>query len=203
VVIDEKIAKELNQKILNLAREIAASSVDLVQLRAKNTNDTQYLSLAKKLTVLFKKKNKIFIVNDRADIAYLSGANGVHLGASDVSEEEARIILGKKAIVGKTIHSLKEIKSTSQSAVDYLSLGPFFESKTKQPNRRPLTRKEINRIISENEKLIFAIGGINLYNIDSVLKSGIKNVAVSSSVLSATHPLKKIEELKRCLKKVS
>lgn len=170
-------------------------------MRAKNSQDKNFLSLAKKISFLAKKKKKIFIINDRADIARLSGANGIHIGSSDIDEEGARKLLGKDSIIGKTIHNQNDFKETKLNLIDYLSLGPFFKSKTKQVNRPPLQKSEIKKIVFQNKKLLFAIGGINRYNVGSVLEYGIKNIALSSAVLSSARPLSEIKELKKCLKK--
>lgn len=203
LIIDKQIADRHNKNILNLAKKLANSSLDLVQLRAKNITDLDFLNLAKKLVPIFKKSKKPFIINDRADIAYFSGASGLHLGNSDMPIKAARKLLKRKKTIGKTIHCLKELKNTDQTTVDYLALGPFFKSKTKTNNRAPLSENEIIQITKITKKVLFAIGGINRYNIDSVLRYGIKNIAVSSAILSSSNPIQEIREIKKCLKKAS
>ncbi len=175
--------------------------MDLIQLRAKRINDSEFLGLAKELFSLFKKAQKPFLVNDRADIACLIKADGLHLGKSDLPESEARTLTGEQAILGKTIHTLDDLRQTNQNIIDYLGVGPFFASKTKQNNRPPLRKNEISQIIAKTKKVTFAIGGINRYNIGSVLKYRIKNVALASAVLASPAPRKEIEEIKKCLKK--
>jgi thiamine-phosphate pyrophosphorylase len=175
----------------------------LIQLRAKNSNDFEFLSLAKKLSRLFKKAKKSFIINDRPDIAYLADADGLHLGQSDMPVNDAKKIIGEKKVLGKTIHCLKELINTNQSQIDYLGVGPFFTSKTKKNNRIPLKNIEIKQMVAKSKKVIFAIGGITRYNVDSVLKYNIKNIAVSSAILLSSNPSQEIEEIKKCLKKVS
>lgn len=202
-IIDKKAIEKNKLNIVNLAAKLGESAVDLVQLRAKNTTDADFLQLAKRLAGLFKLKKKIFIINDRADIAFLAKANGLHVGVKDISETEARFLLGQKMILGKTIHNLTELQSTRQEEINYLSLGPFFLSKTKKKNRKPLTRPEIKKIIKKTDKVLFAIGGINRYNMASVLAYGIKNLAVSKAITSSLCLEKKINEFKQCLKKVS
>lgn len=203
LILDKQTADNLKIDLTDIAKKLAGSEVDLFQLRAKGISDPELLNLSRQLSLIFKKARKDFIINDRADIAYLSGASGLHLGCSDINEKDARILLGKKIVLGKTIHSFQEFKKVELNYIDYLSLGPFFDSQTKQPNRMPLTPPEIKKIISENKKVMFAIGGINRYNIYSLLEAGIKNIAVSSAVVAAPSPLEEIKELKRCLKKAS
>jgi thiamine-phosphate pyrophosphorylase len=203
LILDKQAADSLSINIFDLAKELANSELDLIQLRAKKINDFKFLRLAKKLSLLFKKNKKIFIINDRPDLAYLSKASGLHLGSSDIPAKDARILLKKRKIIGKTIHCLKELQDTDQTNVDYLALGPFFKSKTKTNNRSPLSKNEIIQITKITKKVLFAIGGINRYNIDSVLKYNIKNIAVSSAILSSSNPIQEIKEIKKCLKKAS
>jgi thiamine-phosphate pyrophosphorylase len=203
LILDKQATDNLNIDIFNLAKELASSDLDLIQLRAKKINDFEFLKLAKKLSFLFKKNKKLFIINDRLDIACLANADGLHLGESDIPVAEAKKLLDKDKIIGRTIHHLKELESINQNSVDYLALGPFFSSKTKQNNRLPLKNNEIKQITAKTKKVLFAIGGINRYNVVSVLKHGIKNIAVSSAILSSFNPVYEIKEIKKCLKKVS
>ncbi|MCF7869825.1 MAG: thiamine phosphate synthase [Candidatus Omnitrophica bacterium] len=203
LILDKQAADSLGIDILNLAKELAGSDLDLIQLRAKKIDDFEFLKLAKKLSPLFKKNKKLFIINDRPDLAYLSRASGLHLGNSDIPIKDAKTLLKKGKIIGKTIHCLKELKNTDQAAVNYLALGPFFKSKTKTNNRPPLRKNEIIQITKKTKKVLFAIGGINRYNVGSVLRYGIKNIAVSSAILSSSNPIYEIKEIKKCLKKAS
>jgi thiamine-phosphate pyrophosphorylase len=203
LILDKQITDRNNKNILKLARELSKTRLDLIQLRAKNSNDFEFLSLAKKLSRLFKKAKKSFIINDRPDIAYLADADGLHLGQSDMPVNDAKKIIGEKKVLGKTIHCLKELINTNQSQIDYLGVGPFFTSKTKKNNRIPLKNIEIKQMVAKSKKVIFAIGGITRYNVDSVLKYNIKNIAVSSAILLSSNPSQEIEEIKKCLKKVS
>ncbi|MCF7874694.1 MAG: thiamine phosphate synthase [Candidatus Omnitrophica bacterium] len=203
LIIDKQITDRNNKNLLKLAEDLSKTPLDLIQLRAKDSNDFDFLSLAKKLSRLFKKAKKSFIVNDRPDIAYLAEADGLHLGQSDIPVNEAKKIIGEEKVLGKTIHCLKELINTNQNQIDYLGIGPFFASKTKKNNRNPLKNNEIKQMLAKSKKVIFAIGGITRYNIDSVLKYNIKNVAVSSAVLLSPNPGQEIKEIKKCLKKVS
>ena len=160
--------------------------------------------MAAGLSKIIRKRKKLFIVNDRADIAHLSRASGVHLGESDISVAEARKIVGKQAIIGKTIHCLKELEvlKNKKDKVEYISFGPAFRTKTK-PGLKPLTSKKLKALISKSKKLMFAIGGINQYNIDSLLESGIKNVAICRGIILAKNLKTSVNHYKKCLKKVS
>lgn len=208
VILDKKLIDAAGIDILALANRLVHLGVDMFQLRVKGTSDKDYLTLAKKLSRVIREQGKLFIVNDRVDIAYLSNASGLHLGEEDIPVDQARKILGKKAIIGKTIHSLKELKkfyleSRRQNHMpDYLSFGPVFKTKTKS-GLTPLSIKERTALIKKGRKLIFAIGGINQYNIESLLASGVKNVAVCRGIIQTKNLKTAVNRLKRCLQKAS
>ncbi len=204
VILDKEVIDKARINIYSLADKLAYFGADIFQLRAKGISDKEYLSLAIKLSKIIRKRRKIFIVNDRADIAYLSGACGLHLGESDISLSQARKIIGKQAIIGKTIHSLKELKvlDARESELDYVSFGPAFKTKTK-PELKPLTSKKLKVLIAKSKKLMFAIGGINQYNIETLLKSGIKNIAVCRGIILAKNLEISVKKYKKCLNRAS
>jgi len=200
VILDKKIIEEANLDIFSLTDELAHYKVDIFQLRAKEAGDKELLQLARGLAKIIHKQRKIFIVNDRADIAYLSGADGLHIGENDISPKEARKILGEKAILGSTIHSLDELRRLQKEKTNYTGIGPVFKTKTK-PSLAPLQSKELRTIISNTNKLVFAIGGINLYNIGSLVAMGIQNVAICRGLILCKDLKEAVGEYKECLVK--
>jgi len=204
VILDKEVIDTAGINIFSLADKLAHFGVDIFQLRAKGISDKKYLSIAVKLSKIIRKRKKLFIVNDRADIVYLSKASGLHLGENDISLSQARKIVGKQAIIGKTIHSLRELENLKgkEAKVDYISIGPAFKTKTK-PDLRPLTSKKLKALISKGEKLMFAIGGINQYNIESLLESGIRNIAICRGIILAKNLKTRVKEYKKCLKRAS
>ena len=208
VILDKEVIDKAGVNIFSLADKLARFGVDIFQLRTKGISDQEYLSRALGLSKIIRRRKKLFIVNDRADIALLSKASGLHLGKSDISPKQARKIVGKKAIIGKTIHSLEELKKLNdqegrgKSKVDYTSFGPVFKTKTK-PNLKPLTSRKLKALLSKSKKLMFAIGGINQYNIESLLETGIKNVAICRGIILAKSLKISVKEYKKCLKKTS
>jgi len=202
VILDTEVTRSNNINIFSLAEKLAYAGVDIFQLRAKNLSDKDLLTTARKLSKLIRKRKKLFIVNDRADIASLSGADGLHLGAEDISVQDAKKIIGKSAIVGKTIHSLAELRRFSKEKVNYLSIGPAFKTKTK-PSLSPLMIKKLKSLARKSKKLTFAIGGINLYNIDSLVKNGINNIAVCRGIILQKNLKSIVEKYKQCLRRAS
>lgn len=201
-ILDKEVIEKYRKNVYRLAESLSKNGVDIFQLRAKGTSDKELIEIAGKLSRIIHKYNKKLIINDRADIAYLTGADGVHLGASDLPAKSARKILGRKSIIGKTVHSLAELTRFQKEAIDYVSIGPVFATETK-PQLSALDENQLKILIKRSTKLLFAIGGINLYNIDSLLKLGIKNFAICRGLITADNLRSVIKKYNLCLKKVS
>ena len=185
-----------------MADKLSRYGTDILQFRFQSLPDKKALSIATKLSQVIHKRKKLFIVNNRVDIAYLCGADGLHVGRNDISPSAARKILGNNSIIGKTTHSLTELKSFQNQDVDYISMGPVFKTKTK-PELSPLKKIQFRKMLSSVHKSMFAIGGITLYNIGSLLELGIKNVCVCRALILNKDLKLTVEEFKQCLKRVS
>ena len=201
-ILDNEVIKKYDLDILRLATGLSISGVDLFQFRFKQLSDAAALAIAKKLSKIIHKRKKIFIVNDRVDIAYLSGADGVHLGKGDIPSYSARVILGKRKMIGRTVHSAGEFAQFVKEPIDYISLGPVFKTKTK-PHLVPWRIESIKRLLPKTRKLAFVIGGINVHNVSSLLINHIKNIAVCRGILLARKPKESAKSLKQCIKEVS
>jgi len=161
------------------------------------------LDIAVKVAKIVHKRKKIFIVNNRADIACIAKADGLHLGSKDISPENARKIIGKHALIGKTIHSLSELNFFQEECIDYLSIGPVFPTKIKK-HLHQMGINKLKAIYAKATKLTFAIGGINLYNISSLVKINIHNVALCRGIILANGTISKtVNNYKKCLVKTS
>ena len=145
------------------------------------------LHRARQLAALCRKHNVLSIINDRADIALLSDADGVHLGQTDLPAREARKLIGTQKILGVSTHHLDQAKQAALDGADYIGVGPFFESTTKTRDFIPGAdyAKQVATTISIPA---VAIAGINEQNVDEVVATGIKAVAVSSAVCGADDP---------------
>lgn len=188
--------------IISLADKLSAYGTDILQFRFQSLTDQEAIATAIKLAKVIHKRKKIFIVNNRADIAYLSNADGIHLGKNDISPNQVRKILGKKSIIGKTVHSLAELKCFQNQKIDYISIGPTFKTKTK-PALKPLKKSQFRKILRYTKKSVFAIGGINMYNIGPLLELGITNVCMCQALILSKNLKSTVKEFKQCLKKVS
>ena len=172
--------------VITLTRAVLAGGCRLVELREKEMPDYAYLSLARALRDETRKRGALLIINDRADIARLSGADGVHLGEDDLPLAEARRILGPSKLLGLTAHTVDELRRAEASGADYIGVGTMFRSHVKPDLAVRGPRKLIPSML-RCEIPCYAIGGIDRKNLDALLKLGATRAAVGSGVTSAKH----------------
>ncbi len=168
---------------------------ELIQLRDKDLSSGDFFNEAEKALSIARKKKVKIIVNDRVDIAYCLNADGVHLGQDDLSPVEARKILGKKAIVGFSTHNIKQAIEAVKLPIDYLAVGPIFQTSTKA-NPDKIVGLENLRLIREaiGAFPLVAIGGISMKTAKEVLLTGANSIALINSLLGSPE---KIAELTR------
>src|SRR3989338_1161487 len=190
VVTESSISKGRSNEFV--VKEAIKGGAKIIQLREKQWGKNKIREEAIKLLKICKKNNALFIVNDYIDIALEIGADGVHLGQSDVPIQEARKLCGDKLIIGLSTHSVEQAIKADKEAVDYITIGPIFKTRAKDYT---VGTEIISKVLSEANKPVIAIGGINIDNINSVLGQGIKSVAVISAVVSANDIKKAAREL--------
>lgn len=198
VILDKGVCDNYNLDIIEMADKLSLAGADIFQLRAKGLKDSRLLKLAIDLRRVIKSYKKLLIINDRVDIALLSGSDGVHLGKYDLEISEARKILGKDKTIGKTIHSLAEMKRSLKEPVNYLSVGPAFATIMK-PDLLAIDKKILQKIINLSKIPVYAIGGITLDTVNILADLSIKNIALCRGVLLSKSPAKVIKELKSWL----
>ena len=147
----------------------------------------------------------VVVVNDRADLARLSGADGVHVGQDDLPPADVRRIVGGNAIVGYSTHSIDQVRDALRLPVSYLAVGPVFGTSTKQTGYTAVGLdlvREARALVSAAriDMPIVAIGGITLENAASVVDAGASCVAVISDLLAGGHPANRVREYLTSLK---
>lgn len=198
VITESSISKGRSNE--EIVKEAIAGGAEIIQLREKRWSKDKIRQEAVKLLKICRKNNVMFIVNDYVDIAMEIGADGVHLGQSDMPIEEARKICGDNLIIGISTHSVEQAVDADQEDVDYITIGPIFETRAKDYT----VGVEIIKPVADNVlKPIIAIGGINKENINEVLEQGVNSVAVISAVVSADDVKGAAKELVERIKKVS
>ncbi len=181
----------------NLSEVIEAAlkaGVKMVQYRNKYDNDKEKLSQVKQIAKLSKKYDALFIINDRIDLALAVDADGVHLGQNDFSTKTARKLIGKDKLIGRSTHSLDEIKIAANDCCDYIGVGPVYSTKTK-PDATPIGTEYFKQIKSIARLPWFAIGGINCANLSKVCSAGAERIAVMGEIMQANNPNAKSLEL--------
>src|SRR5262249_1596908 len=143
---------------------------------------------ARQLAALCHRHGVVCIINDRADIAVLSNADGVHVGQSDLPAAEARKLVGANKIVGVSTHNLEQARQAVRDGANYIGVGPVFPSSTKPRDFLPGLELARQVVSADLPIPAVAIAGINRANVDEVLESGIRAVAVSSAVIGEKDP---------------
>ena len=192
VITDANASAE--RPLAEMVREAVEGGASAVQLRDKTASDTQLVATARSLLEITRPRQVPLIINDRINVARLSGADGVHLGQEDASLEEARRLLGKKAIIGRSTHSQTQAIEAQEEGFDYIGVGPVFKTPTK-PLYTPVGL-DLVRFVSRHIRVPFvAIGGINEKNIALVKAAGAKTVAVVRAVMASKNPKKTVQTL--------
>jgi thiamine-phosphate pyrophosphorylase len=171
------------------------AKVKFVQYRVKHLSTKEMYEEALKLRKICRKA--AFLVNDRLDIALGVDADGVHLGQSDLSYRVARKLLGKKKIIGVTVHNVKEAREAQKLGADYLGVSPIFSTGTKQDAGKPVGIALIKKMRKEVSIPIVAIGGINLSNAAEVIRAGADGLCAISAVVTKRNVSKEIEKFQR------
>ncbi|MEK6973257.1 MAG: thiamine phosphate synthase [archaeon] len=176
-----------SKKYIPLVKSLLKAGIRIIQLRAKTLSDKEILKIGKQLLLLTKKFNAILIIDDRADLAFAIGADGVHLGQDDLSVKDARAILGNEFVMGKSTHSKKQVDSALKENPDYFSVGPIFNTNTVP--YKPVGPSLIKYAKTKNKPFV-AIGGLNLETMHIAFKSGAKRIAVVKAVCNVPNPEK-------------
>jgi thiamine-phosphate pyrophosphorylase len=168
-------------------REAAEGGAQAFQLREKTMSDRELLARAREVRHLTRETGTLFIMNDRADLARLADADGVHLGQGELSVKEARRILGPEALVGVSTHNLDQVQQAVLDGASYIGLGPTFSSATKSFTEFP-GLDFVREATAETSLPAFAIGGITLQNLESTLAAGARRIAVGHAICQSETP---------------
>lgn len=182
-----------------LADACLAGGARFVQVRAKTMAAGVLLHMCVAVVERAHAAGAAVIVNDRADIARLARADGVHVGQDDLPPAMARQILGDGAIVGFSTHSIEQVRVASRLPVDYIAVGPIFGTTSKETGYSAVGTalvREARKLLSDAglQTPIVAIGGITLDRAASVIEAGASSVAVISDLLATGDPAARVRE---------
>jgi len=200
--------ERLRRARLYLVVEAAAESivgaalrggVDMVQLREKDADDEAVLRAAARFRRLCDEHDALFWMNDRADLALAASADGVHVGQDDAPVAEVRDQVGPDILIGISTHSPEQLDAALRLEADQLSVGPVWETPTK--SGRPPTGLEYVRYAAAHaaERPWFAIGGIDLENVERVVAAGARRIVVVRAIRDAEDPERAARRLRAAL----
>ena len=189
---DERRARLLSARLYLVIEAAAARAVvpeavrggvDVVQLRDKHADDAEIVAAGRAL----RDAGALLVVNDRPDLALVCGADGVHVGQDDMPVDDVRALVGPDVLIGLSTHSPAQVDAAvGEDAVDYLGVGPVFETATK-PGLEPVGI-ELVRYAAGTRKPWFAIGGIDAERAAQVVEAGAERLAVVRAIRDAPDP---------------
>lgn len=177
--------------VLNACVENGA---DCIQLREKELDAGPLMELAALTVAICRPAGVTVIINDRPDVALAAGADGVHLGQSDLPCREVRKLVGRQLLVGVSTSKIEQAHAALAGGADYCGVGPMFPSSTKHKDVI-VGAAYLREYVAWNRLPHLAIGGITLENIASLVDAGARGVAVSSVVCSSDQPARVVRQL--------
>ena len=159
--------------------------VKAIQLRGKNLSAKELLKIGERLRHLTHIESVKLFINDRIDVAMAIQADGVHLGQNSMPVKLARETSGDRFIIGVSTHSLKEAMDAEAGGADFITVGPIFETESKLRYGSPVGLTTLADVCRKVKIPVFAIGGISIERVNSVMKEGAHGVAVISAILKA------------------
>lgn len=166
-------------------RALIAGGAGLIQLREKQREAGEWLDEAREAIRIAKLAGVYVLINDRVDIAVAAGADGVHLGQEDMPPEAARRLLGDRAIIGYSTHTIDQAIDALKLPIDYVAFGPIFPTATKVDPDPVVGLEKLRAVRSQLNGLpLVAIGGINARNVGSVIAAGAGSAAIIGAILT-------------------
>jgi thiamine-phosphate diphosphorylase len=179
---------------VSLAETLLEAGARIMQLRLKDAPGRDFLAAARAIAEMCRKRGATLIVNDRVDIAILAGANGVHLGQTDLPLEAARRIAGPNKMIGVSTHSLEQARAAEDSGADYIGFGPIYPGGLRN-NPVGVGLDNLRAIRAAVKIPIVAIGGITEARIAETLAAGADAVAIITDVVNAPDIATKVRSI--------
>ncbi|MDO4459034.1 MAG: thiamine phosphate synthase [Clostridia bacterium] len=184
------------ERMCKVVEAACKGGADIIQLREKNISTRDYIHLAECVLKITKAYNVPLIINDRVDVALASGADGIHLGQSDMPVDTARKICGPDMIIGATAKTTEQAKEAYENGADYLGCGAVYPSSTKKDAAFTPVEK-ITEVCNCVPIPVVAIGGLNENNLDILKGVPVKGMCFVSAIMNDTNPEDKTKTLRR------
>jgi len=176
-ILDPQIAARYGVDPIAAAEQILEGGATILQFRHKGFFSREVFAQLERVANLCREAHALFVVNDRADLAALTGA-ALHLGQDDLTPSAARKVVGTKTLIGFSTHNESQLRAAAAEPADYLALGPIFGTASKQTPEPVVGIDELRRLRSLTDRPLVAIGGITRANAQSVLGAGANSVAI-------------------------
>jgi thiamine-phosphate pyrophosphorylase len=196
-IIDAEAAARGGWTLVALAEAFLAGGATFLQVRAKQLSGQACLAAAATIVARAHARDATVIVNDRADIARLADADGVHIGQGDLPARDVRPIVGDRALVGLSTHTIEQMARAITEPIDYVAIGPVFGSTTKDTGYAAVGLdlvRDAAALARTRGLPLVAIGGITLDRVPDVLRAGADSVAVISDLMAGRDPERRVRE---------
>jgi thiamine-phosphate pyrophosphorylase len=190
----------LGRSTVDIVRAAVAGGVTCLQLREKECSTRQFVTEARAVRELLAGTGIPLIINDRLDVALAVGADGVHLGQTDMLIADARRVVGKDMLIGISAECVDDAVRAQAEGADYVGISPVFSTPTKTDTAPALGLDGVARIRAAVSLPLVGIGGIGTDNAADVIRAGCDGVAVVSAIVSAADPRKAAAELKTIIR---
>lgn len=174
---------EMFSSPMTLTTTLLSAGARLIQLRDKKSNSREIYETSVEMQEAARRGGAVFVLNDRPDIAWAAGADGVHLGQDDLPAAIARRMLPKEMIIGVSTHSVEQVARADQAPVDYIAFGPIFATNSKEAPDPVVGLAGLAEARRASRKPLVAIGGITAENAPAVIAAGADSVAVIGALL--------------------
>jgi thiamine-phosphate pyrophosphorylase len=196
LITDRKLFHS-SEEMLKAMEKALDGGIRAVQLREKDLNTRELLSLAYEVRELTKRFGARLFVNDRVDIALAAGADGVHLGETGMPVRAARKASDGGLIIGVSTHGIDEARKAQEDGADFITLGPVYETPSKMRYGKPIGIHVLRGASGALSLPVYAIGGIRIDRIKEILQQGAYGIALISAILTAEDVRKTTEEFMR------
>ena len=186
--------------VLETVAAAIAGGAAIIQLRDPEAKTRALVEEARAILALTRRAGIPFIVNDRVDVALAVGVDGVHIGQSDMSVADTRTLIGPDPILGLSITSEADLDVSDLQGVDYLGVGPVFQTSTKPDSAPPINVGGLEAIVARTKIPIVAIGGLHAGNAAEAIAAGAKGIAIVSAICAAPDPEAATRELVEIVK---
>jgi thiamine-phosphate pyrophosphorylase len=193
-IVDEGAANLAGHTVPALAEAFLEGGARLLQIRAKLAPSGRFVEQAAAVAALAHPAGALVVVNDRVDVALAAGLRAVHVGQDDVPVAIVRRLLGPEGIIGLSTHTREQVDAALYQPIDYLAVGPIFDTTSKDPGYDAVGLELIAYAASKTGLPIDAIGGITLERARRVLDAGARSAAVIGDLLRTGDPAGRVRE---------